>query len=127
MSLVKRGAFIVLEGIDRTGKTTQVKLLQDHFSASGVPTVSMRFPGTPRVAPNLGCNSALQAHISRFSNWPVEFRSRFHSDRTTPIGSILDGYLAKGVKVEAHAVHLVFAANRWEARCARDDSCSISR
>ena len=38
------------------------------------------------------------------------------SDRTTPIGSILNGYLAQGVKVEDHAVHLVFSANRWEAR-----------
>lgn len=46
MSITKRGAFIVLEGIDRTGKTTQAKLLQEHLAALNVPSVAMRFPGT---------------------------------------------------------------------------------
>lgn len=46
MSAVKRGAFIVLEGIDRTGKTTQAKLLVDFLASKNVPSVSMRFPGT---------------------------------------------------------------------------------
>lgn len=41
----KRGAFIVLEGLDRSGKTTQVKLLEQRFVEEGRPVKVMRFPG----------------------------------------------------------------------------------
>lgn len=41
-----RGAFIVLEGLDRSGKTTQVKLLEQRFVEAGRPIRAMRFPGT---------------------------------------------------------------------------------
>ncbi|KAL6849077.1 Thymidylate kinase [Amphichorda felina] len=40
----KRGAFIVLEGLDRSGKTTQVKLLEQRFVEAGRPVTMMRFP-----------------------------------------------------------------------------------
>lgn len=41
----KRGAFIVLEGLDRSGKTTQVKLLQARLVEAGDEVCVMRFPG----------------------------------------------------------------------------------
>lgn len=41
-----RGAFIVLEGLDRSGKTTQVKLLEQRFVEEGKKVKVMRFPGT---------------------------------------------------------------------------------
>ncbi|KAH8591011.1 thymidylate kinase-domain-containing protein [Bisporella sp. PMI_857] len=41
---VSRGAFIVIEGIDRAGKTTQVKKLCDALYASGRNVRTMRFP-----------------------------------------------------------------------------------
>lgn len=41
----KRGAFIVLEGLDRSGKTTQAKLLEQRFVEEGRPVKVMRFPG----------------------------------------------------------------------------------
>ncbi|KJZ71271.1 hypothetical protein HIM_09344 [Hirsutella minnesotensis 3608] len=40
----KRGAFIVLEGLDRSGKTTQAKLLEQRFVEAGRPVKVMRFP-----------------------------------------------------------------------------------
>lgn len=40
-----RGAFIVLEGLDRSGKTTQVKLLQSRLVEAGRDVRLMRFPG----------------------------------------------------------------------------------
>ncbi|KAM4065758.1 thymidylate kinase domain-containing protein [Hirsutella rhossiliensis] len=40
----KRGAFIVLEGLDRSGKTTQAKLLEQRFVEEGRPVKLMRFP-----------------------------------------------------------------------------------
>lgn len=39
-----RGAFVVLEGLDRSGKTTQVKLLEQRFVEEGRPVKVMRFP-----------------------------------------------------------------------------------
>jgi signal recognition particle GTPase len=41
----QRGAFIVLEGLDRSGKTTQVKLLEQRFVEEGKKVKVMRFPG----------------------------------------------------------------------------------
>lgn len=40
-----RGAFIVLEGLDRSGKTTQVKLLESRLVEAGRRVQLMRFPG----------------------------------------------------------------------------------
>ena len=41
----KRGAFILFEGVDRCGKTTQARKLADALNAAGQPAVFMRFPG----------------------------------------------------------------------------------
>ena len=40
----KRGAFILLEGVDRCGKTTQCGLLLQHLLALGVAALAIRFP-----------------------------------------------------------------------------------
>ena len=48
-----RGSFIVLEGLDRSGKTTQVKLLEQRFVEEGRPVKMMRFPGTSSPVPEL--------------------------------------------------------------------------
>mmetsp|Transcript_12009 Transcript_12009/g.13772 ORF Transcript_12009/g.13772 Transcript_12009/m.13772 type:complete len:132 (-) Transcript_12009:401-796(-) len=40
----KRGAFIVLEGVDRCGKTTQSGLLVKHLISLGIAAMSIRFP-----------------------------------------------------------------------------------
>ena len=40
-----RGAFIVFEGMDRAGKTTQAKLLQQRCIEEGREVKFMRFPG----------------------------------------------------------------------------------
>lgn len=46
-----RGALVALEGLDRSGKTTQVKLLEQRFVEAGRKVKAMRFPGgCPRVA-----------------------------------------------------------------------------
>ena len=39
-----RGAFIVLEGVDRCGKTTQCGILLKHLLSLGLSALSMRFP-----------------------------------------------------------------------------------
>ncbi|XP_004067677.1 thymidylate kinase [Oryzias latipes] len=40
----QRGALIVLEGVDRAGKTTQCKMLVQALQKSGRPAEAMRFP-----------------------------------------------------------------------------------
>ncbi|CAG9983522.1 unnamed protein product [Clonostachys byssicola] len=40
----RRGAFVVLEGLDRSGKTTQVKLMEQRFVELGKPVKTVRFP-----------------------------------------------------------------------------------
>jgi dTMP kinase len=40
----KRGAFILLEGVDRCGKTTQCSLLLKHLLSLSIAAVAMRFP-----------------------------------------------------------------------------------
>jgi len=43
--MTSRGALIVFEGIDRSGKTTQSLKLVEGLKALGVPTKHIRFPG----------------------------------------------------------------------------------
>jgi len=45
--VVGRGAFIVIEGLDRSGKTTQVKRLEAELSKDGKKVKVFRFPGNP--------------------------------------------------------------------------------
>lgn len=39
-------------------------------------------------------------------------------DRTTKTGQLINKYLADGMAMEDHAIHLLFSANRWESKCA---------
>jgi dTMP kinase len=49
----QRGAFIVIEGLDRSGKTTQVQLLKDELSKLGKDVQLLRFPGISTVFPSM--------------------------------------------------------------------------
>jgi len=41
----------------------------------------------------------------------VEF---VNTERSTPIGQIIDHYLQQRMELEDHSIHLLFSANRWE-------------
>jgi dTMP kinase len=56
----KRGTFIVLEGVDRCGKTTQASLLVKHLIGIGLATVAMRFPDRTTMVGDL-INQYLQS------------------------------------------------------------------
>ena len=81
-SSAKRGAFILFEGVDRCGKTTQ-------------------------------CKRLVASLTEKLGEGKVEFM-RF-PDRTTSIGSTINAYLTNKADLDDRAIHLLFAANRWEA------------
>ncbi|KAJ9117754.1 hypothetical protein QFC20_000032 [Naganishia adeliensis] len=85
--MTPRGAFIVFEGLDRCGKTTQVEQLAQAMRREGKEVRCMKFP-----------------------------------DRTTAIGQTINAYLLSQTEMDDHAIHLLFAANRWEcAKSIEDD------
>eukprot|EP00929_Paragymnodinium_shiwhaense_P055459 TRINITY_DN27784_c0_g1_i1.p1 TRINITY_DN27784_c0_g1~~TRINITY_DN27784_c0_g1_i1.p1 ORF type:complete len:308 (+),score=101.79 TRINITY_DN27784_c0_g1_i1:155-1078(+) len=92
-----RGAFIVFEGLDRAGKSTQSKELLAYMTKAseaavgkdGEPVAKRRQTG---MAPKWMCFPA----------------------RHTPMGSLIDQYLRKKLEMCDRAVHLLFSANRWE-------------
>lgn len=87
VSMTQRGSFILFEGIDRCGKTTQCQLLTDRLNAG------------------IAVDSAKKAEFIRFPN------------RSSHIGQLINSYLTNAEqKLEDHTVHLLFSANRWEAR-----------
>jgi dTMP kinase len=84
--MASRGVFILFEGIDRCGKTTQANMLTKYL-------------GGLVKTPNQGNN--------------VEF-IRF-PDRTSTIGQMINSYLVSATNMNDNTIHLLFSANRWEA------------
>jgi dTMP kinase len=76
-----RGAFVLFEGADRCGKSTQASRLVTRLNADGVRAELWRYP-----------------------------------DRTTAMGKMIDEYLQSKAEMTDGAIHLLFAANRWEKK-----------
>jgi thymidylate kinase len=100
-----RGAFIVLEGVDRCGKTTQSKLLLQRLVAAGLAAQAMRFPNRETATGRI-----INEYLTMPSSSPSSSSSSSSSDdassekRTTTTRPLDDC-----------AIHLLFSANRWEA------------
>jgi dTMP kinase len=72
--------FIVFEGIDRSGKTTQLELTKRYLeTCKNSSVVEWSFP-----------------------------------NRNSITGQICDRYLRREIELDAHTIHLLFSANRWE-------------
>ena len=57
-----------------------------------------------------GCVSVYELWI-----WLIAKILIYLPDRTTPMGKMINNYLQQSCQLEDHAIHLLFAANRWEA------------
>ncbi|RMZ79665.1 hypothetical protein DV738_g3239, partial [Chaetothyriales sp. CBS 135597] len=75
-----RGLLVVVEGLDRSGKSSQCQRLQENVVKAGHPAKYVKFP-----------------------------------DRSTPTGQMINSYLTRQANQDDHSIHLLFAANRWEA------------
>lgn len=69
--MATRGAFIVFEGIDRCGKTTQSLKLVENLKKLGIPTKHMRFPGACSIRTEKGLLKSTLNSIVRIlvSDW----------------------------------------------------------
>lgn len=45
-------------------------------------------------------------------------------DRTTQIGSMIDGYLKSSVELSDESIHLLYSANRWESKAKIEEYLS---
>ncbi|KAH8805743.1 thymidylate kinase-domain-containing protein [Xylogone sp. PMI_703] len=105
---ITRGAFIVVEGLDRAGKTTQVRALADELYSSGRNVKAIRFP--ERTSPigqminnYLQSKTEMDDHVIHllFSANRWEF-SKFISENTTKGYTIIcDRYYYSGIVYSA--------------------------
>jgi len=122
----RRGALIVLEGIDKAGKSTQARRLQEALTAGGRPVQLMRFPErSTRIGHLINEYLSTDAALAAASGASA-------AEATAPA----DGAIASGPATTAapdaaassdavdggkdtasehdRLIHLLFSANRWE-------------
>jgi dTMP kinase len=90
---------VVVEGLDRSGKSSQCQILVDHLNQSGSRAQYVKFPG----------KTASDGSLSR------SVISLSGTDRSTPTGKMINSYLTGSAQQDDHSIHLLFSANRWEA------------
>ncbi len=97
-----RGRFVVLEGTDGSGTTTQCEALVEALSAIGIPAVATREPTAGPVGQLL--RAALEkrlmrgAELHRTFDWTT-FALLFAADRTDHVANEIAPALAKGTWV----------------------------
>ncbi|XP_066955182.1 thymidylate kinase isoform X2 [Macrobrachium rosenbergii] len=103
-----RGALIVLEGCDRTGKTTQAQNLVQSLNSAGKPATFMRFPDrTTKIGgiidSYLACSSELEDHSIHllFSANRWEMLPKIISTLLKGTSVIIDRYAFSGVAFSA--------------------------
>jgi len=104
-----RGAFIVVEGLDRSGKSTQTTALCNRLTSLGKSVKLYNFPGEQYKAKRKRVVIYITEHMD------VERCYMSCIDRTTATGKMIDSYLRSQSDLDDRAIHLIFSANRWEA------------
>ncbi|SAM06091.1 hypothetical protein [Absidia glauca] len=102
-----RGHLIVIEGCDRSGKSTQCERLLQRLQQENKPVQLFKFPGKPSSYPT-SLDKLVDAIVS-----PLPLCLLI--DRTTQTGKMIDSYLKQSTQMDDRAIHLLFSANRWEA------------
>ena len=113
---IKRGALIVFEGCDRSGKTTQVTRLVERLNSAGKPAVMRRFPdrttsiGTV-INSYLGCKKELDDHVVHllFSANRWELKKEIVETLESGTSVCIDRYAYSGVAFSAAKVCFIEA------------------
>lgn len=108
-----RAPFIVIEGLDRSGKTTQTSLLHTRLEAEGIQAKLMKFPDRTTVIGQmidsyLRSDSELDDHVIHllFSANRWELASSITQLLEAGIPIICDRYAFSGIAFSASKVHL---------------------
>ncbi|PFH33960.1 thymidylate kinase [Besnoitia besnoiti] len=88
----KRGCFVVFEGIDRSGKSTQARLAYERLVKAGYPSELLRFPDR-----TTSIGKVLNSYLTQGTE---------HDDKGVSEKTVASPQL----------MHLLFAANRWETQ-----------
>ena len=89
-----RGFFLTFEGLDGSGKSTQLRLLEAHLRAEGHPVVTLRQPGGTALGDRLRTlllDSRTQSPITPLAELALMF-----ADRAQSIAEIIGPALAAG-------------------------------
>nr|CAD7257523.1 unnamed protein product [Timema shepardi] len=70
------------------------------------------FEGCDRAGKTTQCKKLVDALVQK--GFPAKYMN--FPDRTTPVGKIIDGYLANKTELHDRTIHLLFSANRWECQ-----------
>jgi dTMP kinase len=122
-----RGAFVLFEGVDRCGKSTQTSLLAKSLEGQGVSL--QHCPLVPDFATQCSkssraqqCQQLLTAQCESLqptTRMQVAVESwNFPDRKNTVTGHAINEYLAGKQDHNDRAIHLLFSANRWEKRQA---------
>ena len=140
MAAPPRGALIVVEGLDRVGKTTQVARLVERLQRAGHAAEAIKFPGEGSHIPLPPLNTPAPVGMPLVPPLHIALLTRATpADRSTGTGEQIHAYLTDPGPATAypslapahpdatptptpapapdsdHVIHLLFAANRWEA------------
>jgi dTMP kinase len=91
-----RGAFITFEGIEGSGKTTQIKLLAEYFASKGLDVVLTKEPGGTRIGTKI--RSLILDPETKFTAKNTEVLL-FYADRLEHVETVIKPALAEGKTV----------------------------
>ncbi len=91
-----RGLFITLEGIEGSGKTTQLKRLAPYLEGKGIPVRTTREPGGTPLGQNF--RSLLLDPSTQWTS-PYSELLLFSVDRLEHVGQVIKPALEKGISV----------------------------
>ena len=102
---MRRGLLIIFEGIDGTGKTTQLTMLADKLARRGYDVVATREPTDGQYGQKIR-----QLYADRASCSPEEELSLFIKDRKEHVSNVISPALASGKVVVSDRYYFSTAA-----------------
>ncbi len=112
---MNRGLFIAFEGIDGTGKSTQLQLLADYLRSRGLEVVETREPTDGPYGRRIR-----ELYVDRGSCTPEEELDLFIQDRKQHVAEVIAPALASGKAVLTDRYYYSTAAYQGAAGCDPD-------